>query len=138
MGFLVHRTVKGGQMSLDVYLYGEEVVEPCECNKCGDVHMHKHKPLRYDANITHNLGSMAEAAGIYKHLWRPEELGITHAKQLIEPLTKGLEKLLASPETLSKHNAPNGWGTYASLVPFVERYLKACIEYPEATVEVSR
>ena len=33
----------------------------------------------YSANITHNLGKMAEEAGIYKHLWRPEEIGITKA-----------------------------------------------------------
>lgn len=26
----------------------------------------------FSANITHNLNAMAEAAGIYKHLWRPE------------------------------------------------------------------
>lgn len=30
----------------------------------------------YHANITHNLGKMAEAAGIYHALWRPDEIGI--------------------------------------------------------------
>lgn len=63
-------------MSLDVYLRldnGNEV---------------------YDANITHNLNTMAEEAGIYKHLWRPEELGITKAKDLIEPLAEGLAKMV--------------------------------------------
>ena len=45
----------------------------------------------FTSNITHNLGKMAEAAGIYKHLWCPEEIGITKAKQLIQPLKKDLK-----------------------------------------------
>lgn len=92
----------------------------------------------FDANITHNLGAMAQEAGIYKHLWRPEEIGITKAGQLIEPLRAGLELLRADPPRFEKHNSPNGWGLYKHFVPFVERYLKACEENPDATVSVSR
>ena len=33
----------------------------------------------YSANITHNLGGMADEAGIYEALWRPEEVGIAKA-----------------------------------------------------------
>lgn len=47
----------------------------------------------YSANITHNLNRMAEAAGIYKELWRPEEVGIVKAAQLVEPLRAGLARL---------------------------------------------
>jgi hypothetical protein len=92
----------------------------------------------YDANITHNLGSMAEAAGIYKHLWRPEEINITQAKELIKPLKKGLAKLEKSPKKYKKFDAENGWGIYEHFVPFVKHYLEACIEHPEATIEVDR
>lgn len=92
----------------------------------------------YHANITHNLGGMAEAAGIYKPLWRPEEIGIAKAAQLIEPLRDGLEKLRADPETFRAHNPANGWGNYEGLVSFVEKYLSACIEYPDADVSASR
>lgn len=92
----------------------------------------------YQANITHNLGGMAQAAGIYKPLWRPEEIGITQAAQLIEPLRAGLEKLRADPDTFRAHNPANGWGNYEALVSFVEKYLAACIEYPDADVTVSR
>lgn len=92
----------------------------------------------YNRNITHNLGKMAGAAGIYEHLWRPEEIGIERAKQLIEPLTAGLERLQADPETFKVHNPPNGWGDYAGLVRFVTEYLNACKEYPEAHVRASR
>lgn len=92
----------------------------------------------YSSNITHNLGGMAEAAGIYQALWRPEEIGIEKAEQLIEPLTRGLGRLRAEPERFSVYNSPNGWGLYEHFVPFVERYLAACIENPDAIVSVDR
>ena len=92
----------------------------------------------YWANITHNLGPMANAAGVYHHLWRPEELGISQAKQLIEPLTAGLELLKGDPDRFKTFNPPNGWGAYEGLVSFVEECLKACYLYPEATIQISR
>ena len=92
----------------------------------------------YWHNITHNLGPMAKEAGIYQHLWRPEELGITTAQELIEPLTEGLAKLKADPKHYSEFNAANGWGLYEHFVPFVEDYLRACKENPDAEIEVSR
>ena len=92
----------------------------------------------YSANITHNLGRMADAAGIYKHLWRPEEIGVTHAAQLIEPLATGLALLQSDPPRFQAFNSPNGWGMYEHFVPFVERYLDACRLYPTATVSASR
>lgn len=88
----------------------------------------------YSRNITHNLNTMAEEAGIYKAMWRPEEIGIERAKQLIEPLEVGLEKLKADPERFKEFNPSNGWGTYEGLVDFVEDYLSACRRWPEAKV----
>jgi hypothetical protein len=92
----------------------------------------------FDYNITHNLGKMASEAGIYQHLWRPEELGITKASQLIEPLKTGLFALLADPEKFKAFNPENGWGSYEGLVKFVFAYLQACLQYPDATIGVSR
>ncbi len=92
----------------------------------------------YSANITHNLGNMAEAAGIYKHLWRPEEIGITKAAQLIKPLQAGLELMKSDPERFKKYNSPNGWGLYENFIPWIEEYLAACKENPEADIRVSR
>jgi hypothetical protein len=92
----------------------------------------------FSANITHNLGKMADAAGIYQHLWRPEELGITKARDLIEPLRKGLALLLSDRPRFEKFNAPNGWGLYQNFVPWVEKYLCACEAYPDADIGVSR
>jgi hypothetical protein len=92
----------------------------------------------FDGNITHNLNMMADAAGIYEHLWRPDEIGVTKAHQLIEPLTDGLAKLNSDPEKYKVHNPSNGWGSYTILVEFVAEYLAACRTYPNADVSVWR
>lgn len=92
----------------------------------------------YSANITHNLGAMADEAGIYKHLWRPDEIGVTKAGQLVEPLRTGLALMKSDPPRFEKHNAKNGWGLYEHFVPWVEKYLAACEENPTADVRVSR
>ena len=104
-----------------------------------DVYLIRTQPTTvFDANITHNLGAMAEEAGIYKHLWRPEEIGVTKASQLIEPLRVGIALMKADPPRFEKHNNPNGWGLYEHFVPWLERYLAACEKWPDADVEVSR
>jgi len=92
----------------------------------------------YSDNITHNLGKMADEAGIYACLWRPDENGITHAKQIVEPLAAGLALLVADPARFEKLNAPNGWGKWKDFVPWCARYLQACRNNPEALVRVCR
>lgn len=92
----------------------------------------------YSANITHNLNRMADKAGVYELLWRPEECKVTHAWQLIDLLTDGLARLQSEPDYYRTFNPSNGWGNYDGLVSFVERYLAACREYPDAEVSVSR
>lgn len=92
----------------------------------------------YSENITHNLNKMAKEAGIYEYLWRPDELNITIAKDLIEPLREGLHKLKLEPDKYKEFNPPNGWGDYEGLVVFVENYLNACYKYPDAEVRISR
>ena len=92
----------------------------------------------YTDNITHNLNRMAEEVGIYNYLWRPEEIDIFKAYQLIDPLREGLHKLKMYPDKFKTYNPENGWGTYEQFVKFVSNYLDACYEYPNATIEVSR
>lgn len=92
----------------------------------------------FEWNITHNLGWMAKRAGIYYHLWRPEEIGISKAKELIEPLSDGWLKLIKYPKFYKDFNAPNGWGNYYNLERFVRKYLAHCACYPNATIEISR
>ena len=92
----------------------------------------------YSANITHNLNNMAEEAGIYKVCWRPEEVGITKAAQLIEPLRKGIALMKSDPARFEKFNAENGWGLYENFLPWLEKYLEACEANPDAEISVSR
>jgi hypothetical protein len=104
-----------------------------------DVSLTRTQPtVVFSANITHNLGPMAREAGIYQHLWRPEELGITKAHQLIEPLRVGLNLMRNQPGRFMALNPPNGWGTYHHFVPWLEAYLEACIQHPDAEVSVNR
>ena len=90
----------------------------------------------FEANITHNMSRMAGECGLYEPLWRPEEIGVTHAAQLIEPLRDGLAILNSDYERLLEFNPTNGWGSYELLVEFTANYLAACERWPEAEVSV--
>lgn len=105
-----------------------------------DVYLTLPEPTRVPngTGIFVNLGRMAELAGIYKHLWRPDEIGITKARQLIEPLPIGVALMNREPERFIALNPTNGWGSYKDFVPWIERYIAACCEYPDAEVSVSR
>jgi len=107
-------------MSLDVYLEDEKGVEV------------------YHSNITHNLGKMAREAGIYECLWRPDEHGITHARQMVEPLAAGVTLLATQKARFEAFNAANGWGMWEHFVPFCMDYLQACRDNLDAVVSVSR
>ena len=125
-------------MSLNVYLYGIRHEIECECPKCGHFHKETVRDLHYEANITHNLWKMAEETGIYMEIWRPDEIRITVARQLIVPLREGLALLCADPDRFLRYNPENGWGSYDGLIKFTRKYMEACLEYPKDTVEVSR
>lgn len=92
----------------------------------------------FSANITHNLGEMADEAGIYKCLWRPGEIGAYLAGDIIDAVTIGLDTMKNDPERFRKYDADNGWGTYDDFIPWIEEYLLACKTHPKATIEVSR
>lgn len=108
-------------MSLDFYL---------ECPCCGTT--------VFSSNITHNLNKMADAAGIYTALWRPEEIGARVASDLIVPLSDGIDLLETDPSRFERLNAANGWGTYEQFLPWVREVLSACVRNPQARVRVSR
>lgn len=92
----------------------------------------------FSDNTTHNLAKMAKACELYKSLWRPEELGIKYARDLIPYISTGLSELASKPEEYSKYNSPNGWGTYQGLVRFTTSIYIACLDYPDMLVQVDR
>lgn len=112
-------------MSLDIWLTTKDI-DGNEINVADDF------------NITHNLTEMADKAGIYYALWRPEEKGWKNAKDITIVLEKGLKKLKSKPEYFKKFNPDNGWGDYGNLIDFTKRYLKVCKKYPSAVIGISR
>lgn len=121
-------------MSLDISLSEPNLIE---CDHCKKETTYPDFEV-FSSNITHNLGGMAGAAGIYKALWRPEEINIKMAKDLIPLLQEGLNKLIANPSYYKTFNASNGWGMYEHFVPFVREYLEACEAHPDAVVDACR
>lgn len=126
-------------MGLDVHLYKKNT---CKCPHCGgDVEI-GHEEV-YWANITHNLSKMASKVNVlhntlHEYLWEPEGIDIKNSSDLVYPLTIGLAMLKDNPEYYKQFDSPNGWGLYEHFVPFVERYLNACIENPDCDVYASR
>jgi hypothetical protein len=100
------------------------------------------EPFRFEIdshNVTHNLTTMAEEAGIYRALWRPEELAETPRLRDIEPVVReGLERLNADPKYFEKMNPGNGWGSRENLVKVCEWVLEYADLYPLAMVEACR
>jgi len=125
-------------MSLDVSLAEWRKATPCTCEYCGHTHTREGMEEIFSASITHNLNCMAEEAGIYEQVWRPDEIGITKAAQLIEPLRAGIALMKSDPERFKKFDSSNGWGLYEHFVPWLDTYLAACEKYPDADVSVSR
>ena len=120
-------------MSLDVYLSRKKIVSYDEGKTFKD---------EFDevfwANITHNLGEMAQKAGIYEALWRPEEISKVRAGDIIGLLEDGLKRLRDKPGYYISFNPENGWGDYEGFVDFVSKYLDACKQFPESIIRISR
>ena len=115
-------------MSLTFYLYKDI--------DCGN--NHTHRAYIYDNNITHNLGKMATASGLYHLLWQPKENGYMKAKDIIKGLEKGIEVLKRTPRHFNQFEPSNGWGNYDNLLAFATSVHIACVEYPELDIEASR
>ena len=122
-------------MSLDFYLH-YPIHHTCE--KCHYEQKLDSGEVCYRTNITHNLNSMAEHAGIYKCLWRPEENDFKFASDIILSLELGIQKLESDPLLFSSFNPSNGWGRYENLLEFAKEVLHYCKEYPDAFIKVSR
>lgn len=76
----------------------------------------------FDATICEKeYGDLAEAAGIDMHLWQPDAIGVTTAKQMIEPLAEAVHKLYAIEDSPKRKQ-------FAS---WVDKYLAACVKYKD-------
>lgn len=116
-------------MSLDVWLYRTLVVKATKAEFTQTI---------YEGNITHNLNEMAIALDCYYACWRPEEIGITTAEQVIPFLKIAIARLNSDPDLYKKYEPENGWGTVNDLKRFLTSYLQACESWPYAEVGVSR
>lgn len=94
--------------------------------------------LVLDENITHNLGEMAAAAGVYDCLWRAPENGLTQAGQIITPLQEGIALMEADPERFRAMSPTNAWGSYEGLLEFCKKCLAVAEAHPEAEIGVNR
>lgn len=112
-------------MSLDISLV-------CECGQpcC--------KGSLWYANVTHNLGKMAEAAGLYLVMWRPEEVGVALARDAAPLLARGVDALKTDPDYFRSLTPANNWGSYEGLLTVASEYLAAALRWPNAKIEVDR
>lgn len=87
----------------------------------------------WSGNITHNLGQMARNVPVnektlYDYLWHPSTIGFKHVNQeYIDSIEIGYEYLKKNIESLEKFNPTNGWGTYETLLNFVNS-LNKCLQ----------
>ena len=107
-------------MSLDIFL------------RCPDTN-----ETLWEKNMPHSLRIMASEAMIYTYLWHPDKADVKIASDLIDRLTVSLDCLVRHPDFFKKFNPKQQWGDYEYLVSFVEDYLQACIENPEATIHTA-
>lgn len=116
-------------MSLDISMIFDE------CPRCGeDV-----EPIDV-GNITHNLTEMAEAAGLYEAMWRPEDIkaGVVTGRDVLPLLEDGIAWLVAHKEEAEKLNPENGWGDYDCLLATARAYRDVCRQYPGGRISVGR
>jgi len=122
-------------MSLDIYLYNTKTLT-CDCGKVHELETE----CVFSTNITHDLNTMADKAGIYDPLWNGHKdgIGIDTAGELGEILTLAITHMDMNPDLYRQFNATNGWGTYEQFVPWLEGLRDRCMEYPGAKIEVSK
>jgi hypothetical protein len=67
-----------------------------------------------------------------------EQLPRARARNIAPLLLEGLALLKREPDRFIALEPENKWGTYRGFVEFVEAYLQACMNNPDAWIEVSR
>ena len=106
-------------MSLDIYLAGPETV----------------LVEKFSSNYTHNVVPMWKLAGVYDALYMSAG---KRAKDILPALRAGLFNMKHNGEKYKALNPENGWGSYETAVPWLEKFIVACEENPESIIEVSK
>lgn len=96
------------------------------CDHCG-----RGSECIFSWNYTTNMAPAWREAGA--------DLAESHGKTSAEcaPLLRAaIAKMEAEPERFERFNAPNGWGSMATLVPALRQLLGYFEGYPKTTVQV--
>ena len=88
-------------------------------------------------NITHNLATMADACGVYKAVWRPDENGYETAASVKDVVDAAIYDL-TSDETFDRFAPSNGWGSRCGLIDFLKSLADAIRQHPTATLHACR
>lgn len=115
---------------------------------------HHKENNEWSANITHEMGEMAQHIPVYYkftdneeyendlyHLvWRPEEVGFgcNNTDIVAQALQSGISYMVAHRDELLQYNPSNGWGDYDSFLIWLIKYWKACLDNPDCKIEVDR
>jgi len=89
----------------------------------------------YSTKLSRNLSEIATEVGLYRCIWKPGAVGIRTAKELIKPITVGLDKLKENKQHYSENEKLRE--AYTQFIPFLESYLRACKLFPKSFVDVS-
>jgi hypothetical protein len=89
----------------------------------------------FDANYTHNVTPMWHKAGIYDALYLSD--GQT-AADVLPALRAGLADMQAKHDEYTDLDASNGWGTYATAFPWLEKLVAAFEANPKGRIHVCK
>lgn len=90
-------------------------------------------PVGNDWNYTSNMSGAWRAAGADL-----AEFDGRLAGDCRPILFEAIKEMRANPEKYRAMDAPNGWGTYDTLLPALDRLLIELSKHPKAIVRVSR
>ena len=108
-------------MGLDIYL-------ETEVDTGGD---EPHVVDLYSANITYNVNPMWREAGVFEALMESD--GKT-AEEVLPALRRGVADMAAHPAKYKAMDSPNGWGTYADALPWLNELVAAFEKHPKGRI----
>ena len=90
----------------------------------------------YHVHIEEDVSNPAKESGLYYPLYRPADKGWNKAKDLIQPLVSGIDKLESYPDYYKNLNNSDV-GKYTGLLKASKQLLEFCRDNPEARIEVN-